>query len=318
MLKCAVTGAYGYSGKYIARRFLNAGHEVITLTNSPGRPNAFGNRVVAKPLTFENIDTLTTSLMGVDVLVNTYWVRFNHPKFKQADAVANTKVLFEAASLAGVRRVVHFSITNPSPDSPLEYFRSKAILEQCLKNSGISYAILRPAILFGKEDILINNIAWVLRHVPVFGICGDGQYKVQPIHVDDMAALAVEQSERTTDVIIDAIGPETFTFREMVAVIGALIGKPRPIISLPPSFVWLAAQVIGRVVGDVMLTKPEIEGLMGNLLYTSSSPAGRTRLTDWVSENKQTLGTRYASEMARRLDRNLGYNKECLRDVDKH
>ena len=315
MLRCAVTGAYGYSGSYIARRLLDAGHGVITLTNSPERPNTFGTRVAAKPLSFENIDTLTTSLTGVDVLVNTYWVRFNHPRFTQSDAVANTQVLFKAASLAGVRRIVHFSITNPSLDSPLEYFRSKAILEQCLKDSGISHAILRPAILFGKEDILINNIAWVLRHVPVFGICGDGQYKVQPIHVDDMAALAVEQSEGTKDVVIDAIGPETFTFREMVATIGELIGKPRPIISLPPSFVWLTAQVIGRMVGDVMLTGPEIEGLMGNLLCTCSPPAGQTRLTDWIRENKDTLGTRYASEMARRLDRKSEYNKEVQSGV---
>lgn len=318
MLRCAVTGAYGYSGKYIARRFLNAGHEVVTLTNSPERPNAFGNRVAAKPLSFENINALTNALTGVDVLVNTYWVRFNHPRFKQADAVANTQVLFEAAALAGVRRIVHFSITNPSLDSPLEYFRSKAVLEQCLKDSGISYAILRPAILFGKEDILVNNIAWVLRHSPVFGVCGDGQYKVQPIHVDDMAALAVEQSEGTKDAVIDAIGPETFTFRDMVATLGELIGKPRPIISLPPSFVWLTAQVLGRVVGDVMLTKSEIEGLMGNLLCTASPPAGRTRLTEWIRENKETLGIRYASEMARRLDRKSEYNKECLRDFDKN
>lgn len=305
----AVTGAHGYSGKHIARRLLDAGYAVMTLTNSPGRPNPFGGRVEVKPLSFEDVDALADSLRGVDVLINTYWVRFNHPMFKQADAVANTKVLFTAAGLAGVRRIVHFSITNPSLDSPLEYFRSKAVLEQSLVDSRISHAILRPAVLFGKEDILINNIAWVLRRFPVFGVCGDGEYKVQPIHVDDMAALAVELSEGTENVVVDAIGPETFTFREMVGTIGALIGKPRPIISLPPSLVWLTAKAIGRVMGDVMLTKPEIEGLMGNLLYTNSPAVGKIKLTDWILENQHVIGTRYASEMARRRDRLTEYNR---------
>ena len=183
----AVTGAYGYSGKYIAQRLLDAGHTVITLTNSPRRANPFGDRIRAIPLDFDRPDLLAKHLQGVSVLYNTYWVRFNHRLFRHADAVRNTLALFAAARQAGVRRIVHISITNPSEDSPLEYFRGKARLEKVLMDSGISYAILRPAILFGKEDILVNNIAWTLRRLPVFGVFGDGRYRLQPIHVDDLA-----------------------------------------------------------------------------------------------------------------------------------
>ena len=164
----AVTGAYGYSGKYIAKRLLDDGRTVIALTNSLSRPNPFGNRIKAFPFHFDQPELLSEHLQGVSVLYNTYWVRFNHRLFKHADAVQNTLLLFEAAKKAGVQRVVHVSITNPLEDSPLEYFRGKAVLEKTLIESRMSYAILRPAVLFGKEDILINNIAWVLRHFPVF------------------------------------------------------------------------------------------------------------------------------------------------------
>jgi NADH dehydrogenase len=298
----AVTGAFGYSGKYIAKRLLEQGREVITLTNSPDRPNPFGDRVTPLPFNFDNPEALAESLHGVSVLYNTYWVRFNHRMFKHADAVQNTERLFEAAKMAGVERIVHVSITNPSLDSPLEYFSGKARLEKSLQATGVSHAILRPTVLFGKEDILINNIAWALRRLPVFGVFGDGQYRLQPIHVDDLAALAVEQGAERADAIIDAIGPETFTYRELVRVIGETIGCPRRIISVPPGLGYLVGWVVGKFVGDVMITREEIKGLMADLLHVDSPAAGPTRLTDWVREHADTLGGHYTSELARRKD----------------
>ena len=87
---------------------------------------------------------------------------------------------------------MHISITNPSLDSPLPYFRGKAILEKEIRASGISHAIVRPTVLFGKEDILINNITYLLRRLPVFAIPGSGDYRLQPIYVEDLAEIAVE------------------------------------------------------------------------------------------------------------------------------
>ena len=243
------------------------------------------------------------------MLYNTYWVRFNHPTFTHADAVQNTLTLFEAAQRAGVRRVVHVSITNPSEDSHLEYFRGKARLERALRESGLSYAILRPTVLFGKEDILINNIAWAIRHLPVMGVFGDGQYRVQPIHVDDLAALAVAQGQQADlpDAIINAIGPETYTYRDMVAEIAKHIGVRRPIVSVPPTLGYLTGKVLGTFVGDVMITREEIAGLMSGLLYVDAPPAGTTRLSEWLGQNADTLGRRYTSELARRRDRQGAY-----------
>jgi NADH dehydrogenase len=303
----AVTGAFGYSGKYIARRLLDEGCEVVTLTGSPDRRNPFGGAVRVHGFHFDQPEKLTESLRGVEVLYNTYWVRFNHKRFTFADAVRNSITLLESARRAGVERIVHVSITNPSEDSPLEYFRGKAQVEKALREMGLSYAILRPAVLFGREDILINNIAWILRHFPVFGVFGDGSYRLQPIYVDDLARLAVEQGRSRADAVIDAIGPETFTYRDLVEEVGRAIGKRRPIWSIPPGLGYVIGNVLGKLLGDVVVTRDEIHGLMAGLLYVESPPAGTTELTRWAREHADELGHRYASELARRTDRTSAY-----------
>jgi len=240
---------------------------------------------------------------GISVLYNTYWVRFNYKTFTFASAVRNTITLFNCAKQAGIERVVHISVTNPSEQSHLEYFRGKATVEKALQESGISYSILRPAIFFGKDDILINNIAWILRRFPVFGVFGDGSYQLQPIYVDDLAKLAVEQGENRENTVVDAIGPETFTYKGLVQEIGKAIGKRRPIISIPPTIGYILGSIIGKIIGDVLITRDEIEGVMSGLLCVDSPPVGETRLTDWMREHAELLGKHYVSELARRRDR---------------
>ncbi|MHB8843850.1 MAG: SDR family oxidoreductase [Nitrospirota bacterium] len=302
-----VTGAYGFSGKYITGRLLAAGHQVRTLTNSTHRENPFHGRVTAYPYHFTDRAKLIGSLQGASVLYNNYWVRFNHRNFSYAQAVENSLSLFDAAKQAGIKRIVHISITNPTLDSPYEYFSGKAQLEQVIIGSGLSYAILRPAVLFGKEDILINNIAWFLRRFPAFGVFGDGKYRLQPIFVDDLAALAVEQGKRTENVILDAIGPETFTYRGLAEEIGKAIGKKRPVLPVPPVQGYMLGKLVGLFHHDVTITADEIRGLMAGLLYTDAPPLGTTKLTDWLKNNASSVGKHYSNELKRRRDRERPY-----------
>ncbi|OGU10875.1 MAG: epimerase [Ignavibacteria bacterium GWB2_35_12] len=296
----AVTGAYGYSGKYIARRLLEKGHEVITLSNTIPQEDIFNDKVKQYPLNFNDSDELCRNLEDVDVLYNTYWVRFNYKTFSHEQAVDNTIRLFNAGLKAGVRKIVHVSITNPSENSHLSYFKGKAILERELKNLSIQYSILRPAVLFGKEDILINNIAWMLRKFPLFGVFGDGEYKIQPIFVDDLALLAIENGATDENKTIDAIGPETFSYNQLVEIIKSELKIKRKIIHVNPKFGYFAGNIMGKFVNDVVITKDEIDGLMSNLLFTNSTPAGVTKLSDWVKSHAQTLGLKYANELKRR------------------
>jgi NADH dehydrogenase len=189
----------------------------------------------------------------------------------------------------------------------LPYFRGKVELESTLRGLGVSYCILRPTVLFGKEDVLINNIAWSLRQLPVIGVFGSGDYKLQPIYVDDLAQSAAQKVEGGSDEVLEAIGPETFTYRELVTRVGSAIGVKRPIISVSPGLGYWGCRLVGLFVGDMVITREEIRGLMEGRLYVDARPLGTTKLTDWIDRHRDTLGRHYTSEMARRVDRASEY-----------
>ena len=211
----------------------------------------------------------------------------------------NSRQLFEAARRSGIRRIVHVSITQPHPDSRLPYFRGKALVERALEESGIPYAILRPTVLFGAEDILLNNIAWLLRRLPVFGLPDGGHYRLQPAFVDDVAALAVEQATGDERVTLDAVGPETLTFAELVTLIRDALHARARLIPLPSQVALGAVRIAGWAVRDVVLTADELRGLMDGLLTSPDAPTCATPLTTWLVENARTLGATYHSELAR-------------------
>lgn len=309
-MRIAVTGAFGYSGRYVAERLLADGHTVVTLTNSPRRPSPLHGRVEVFPLAFDDPAGLAASLRGADVLVNTYWVRFEPARFGHGTAVRNTQALFAAAQAAGVPRVVHISITNPDITSDLPYFRGKAELEAMLRGLGPSYCILRPAVLFGREDVLVNNIAWSLRHLPVFGVFGDGRYRLQPIHVEDLAAAVAARVRGDVSEVVEAIGPETFTYRGLAETVRAALGLHRLILPVPPWAGNLTCRLLGILLQDLIITRDEIRGLMEERLYVEAPPLGTTRLSEWVRAQRDSLGRRYANDLARRLNREAAYAKE--------
>jgi|SRR5580692_4334997 uncharacterized protein YbjT (DUF2867 family) len=294
-----VTGAFGYTGKSITRRLLDAGRRIRTITGHPERANGFGKQVEIAPMDFSDRAELVRSLRGASVLYNTYWVRFNHGRATFDEAVANSRALILAAKEAGIRKIVHVSIANPSLDSRLPYYAGKALVEKAIFDSGLSYAILRPTVIFGPEDILINNIAWFTRHLPVFAIPRSGQYQLQPIFVEDLAGLAVAAGRSEGNQELDAVGPEIFTFEDLVTHIAEAIGATPKLIHVSPRSALRMLQIVGRIVGDVILTAEEIEGLMANLLVSKCPPTGKTRFSDWLAKNAPILGTRYVSELRR-------------------
>jgi uncharacterized protein YbjT (DUF2867 family) len=295
-----VTGAFSYSGSHIAKRLLESGRQVRTLTFHPDRPHPLRERVQAFRYRFDDPVALTRALEGVTTVYNTYWVRFNHGPTTFSSAVANSRMLFDAARRAGVARVVHVSIANPSIDSPLPYYRGKALVEGALDEVGLSYSVVRPTWIFGGEhEILANNIAWILRRMPVFAIPGDGRYSVQPVHIDDLVRICLEAADADGNVIWDAAGPETVTFEELVTAIRHATAARAPIVHLPPIAMAAVARALGLLVGDVVLTSDEIKGLTAGLLVSHHSPRGRTAFSTWLNEHSQSLGRFYANELQR-------------------
>ncbi|MFA5865500.1 MAG: NAD(P)H-binding protein [Phycisphaerae bacterium] len=294
-----VTGAFSYTGTYIARKLLATGKNVRTLTNHPNRPDSFVGQVNVLPLNFQNPTELAASLRGTTVLYNTYWIRFEHGGLTFDKAVANTEILIQAAREAGIKRIVHISVTNPSIKSPLPYFKGKARVEEIIMRSGLTYAIIRPTVIFGLGDILINNIAWMLRHFPVFIIPGSGEYQLQPVFAEDVADMAIEAGDSDQNMVIDAVGPEIFTFYGLVNLIAEKIASNAMIFHLPPVVALGLIRSMGYMVRDVVLTADELKGLAANLLVSANPPTGKTRFSDWLERNAEKIGIKYSSEIKR-------------------
>jgi len=294
-----VTGAGGYTGAHVTRRLLAAGRQVRSLTREP---SAVPGLVRAFPYRFDAPDEMEEAFHGVDTFFNTYWVRFGRGTFTHDDAVRNSLALFECAARAGVRRVVHVSIMNPSRESPYSYHRGKAVVEDALRTSGMEYAIVRPSVLFGGDEILLNNVAWLCRHLHVFAVPGNGRYPIRPTHVEDLADLMVELAAHPECVVRDAGGPETFEFGALVRWINAAVGARALVVDLPVTLVRPLVHLVDRITRDVTVHPEELAALMDGLASCDGPPAGPRRLTDALLANGRELGARYANEVRRNFD----------------
>lgn len=294
-----VTGSFGYIGKYITRELLDQGYVVNTITTHPQKPNPFGEKVKASSYNFDNPAKLTASLEGCETLFNTYWVRFNYQQWSFEQALDNTKILFNCARNAGVKKIVQISVTNPSEDDDLPYYQGKAQQEKMLRELGLHYAIVRPTLVFGKEDILVNNITWTIRNFPVVPIFGSGGYQVQPIFAEDLARIAVDLSRVPGSQTIDAVGPEVFTYESFLRLIAQELNRKIAFVYTPPAVGIFLGNLIGLFVRDVVLTKDELRGLMDNKLTSTQNPNGTTQFSEWFKSNKKLIGTKYRSELER-------------------
>lgn len=294
-----VTGAFSFTGRYVAARLLELGHEVRTLTRRPPGESPFAARVEAFPLEFADEAGLARSLRGAETLYNTYWLRFARGDETFERAVANTLALLRAAAEAEVRRVVQLSVTNAAPDSPFPYFRGKATVEAALRESGLSHAVIRPTLIFGRGEVLLNNIAWLLRRLPLFVVPGSGSYRLQPVAAEDVADLCIAAAKADEPLLTDAAGPAVFGFEELVRLVRAAVGSRAAVVHGPPRIAQALAGVVGRATGETLITRDELDGLAASLLVSSEPPRGTRRLEDWLARSAASLGRRLGSDVRR-------------------
>lgn len=294
-----VTGATGYSGAFITRRLLESGRSVRTLTRETA---GVGAPVEAFPYRFDDPDRMAEAFRGVDTFYNTYWIRFGRGPANHDVAVRNSRALIDAAAAAGVRRIVHVSIMNPSPVSPYSYHRGKAAVEAAVRASGLSFAIVRPSVLFGGADILLNNVAWLLRRLHAFAVPGDGRYEVRPTHVEDLADLMVALATEPGDTVRNAGGPEVFAFGDLVRSIRDAVGARAAVLDVPEPLVRPMIAVVNRITGDVTIHREELRALMDGLASCEGEPAGSRRFSAFLSEHRGDYGREYRSEVGRNFE----------------
>jgi uncharacterized protein YbjT (DUF2867 family) len=198
-----------------------------------------------------------------------------------------------------VPRVVQLSVSNASTSSTLPYFRAKALAEETLSSSGLSYAIVRPTLVFAREDVLVNNIAWLLRRLPLFVVPGSGRYTLQPVAVEDVAELAVAAGLGTEPTVMDAAGPDALSFDEFVRLVREAVGSRAAIVHGSPRLALGLSGLMGKILRDTLVTRAELAGLTRGLLTSEGPPTGSRRFAAWLQENAESVGRSYTSETLR-------------------
>ncbi len=279
-LTVLITGASGFIGGAIAGRLIDRA-ALRSLTFHPAK-NRFGDRLPSFAYDFDRPERMVEAFRDVDVFVNSYYIRFNHRDATFERAVQQTRALIDAARAAHVRKIVHVSVSNADERSDLPYYRNKGRIERLVRESGLEHTILRPAIVVGPGDILVNNIAFFLRHLPVFTVFGRGRYRTQPMMLEAFAEVAVAAIDGAhPNETLPLAGPSDWT----TPALGALAGL----------------KVAGLVLRDVVLTGDEVKGLTREYLYTQQPLRYGGDFRDWLVQDAvaSTLGRRYESELAR-------------------
>ena len=290
-----VTGAFSFTGRYVAKRLLADGEEVRTMTRFPQSASPFSQEVRAVPYDYDSLDSLTEALAGCNRLINTYWRRQPEGALGYDRVVQQSKNLFAAAKAAGVERIVHISINDPhGKDFP--YFRAKCRTERALRECGVSAIVVRPQLVFGDGELLINNLAWTLRKSRWAPVPGDGRYLMQPIHADDYADLIVAVARTEQRGVVDGVGPDVLTYDDMVRLVGEAIGRSPRIIHVHPRIFARAARVVSRFFTEPTVLKYEVYGCLVENGVVPRQPQGSRRLVDWLRERKDSLGRRYADQ----------------------
>lgn len=298
-----VAGGTGFTGTYVVRNLLSNGENKISVLSShPRRSHEFAQGIEVNPYNFGQYDEMVKNFRDADCFINTYWVRLNFRNSSFREAVRNSQKLVDACKESGVKRIVHISVANPSHDYAYEYYRGKMEVEDYIRKSGISYAILRPTLLFGDEEILVNNITWLIRKYGFFFIFGDGKYKVTPVFVNDVAREVVRQSQLEENVTEDVVGPESYAFEEIVKLIARETGNKLRIYHLSTFFMSPVCGLLSLLRHDTVVTPEELRVVIDNKLYSGSEPLGMTKFSTWVKENSEKFGKEYHSEVERHFN----------------
>ncbi len=251
-----VTGATGFVGRALLPRLAEAGLEVRCLVRpsrrSPRLPRGIPMQVSIASL--EDARGLRAALVGVDTVIHLAGAEW-HGRRGDVFAVdaAGTRALVEAAREAGVGRLVYLSHLGADRASAYPVLKAKGIAEEFIRQSGLTYTIVRSTLLYGAEDVFLNVVAALVKLGPgLFFMPGDGRISLQPLWVEDLVTcLEWSLSDLTSlNQTIALGGPEFVTFGQMVQTVMDVLGVRRLVVPVRPPFLragaWLMEQMLPR------------------------------------------------------------------------
>jgi uncharacterized protein YbjT (DUF2867 family) len=170
-----------------------------------------------------------------------------------------TAALLGAAKQTGTAQFIYISGASADETSVHPGFRAKGLAERAIRESGLTYTIFRPSLVYGPEDKVLNGLVKALRLTPVFPVPGTGKQKVQPVLVDDLAAcVALALTGKGANGTYEVGGPDLMTFDEMMRLVMEVTGARRPIIHIPES-IMRAFGAVGEKLPTPVLSRDAVK-----------------------------------------------------------
>jgi uncharacterized protein YbjT (DUF2867 family) len=230
-MRIFIAGGTGFVGTYLVAALREKGHDVTLLVHR--RNPAVVNGIVQVEGDVTRLDSIERAAVGCDAVINLVGIIREFPSrmitFERLHVQATANMLV-ATHKAGIRRYLQMSALGTRPDAVSRYHETKYRAEELVHSSGLDVTILRPSLIYGPKDTFINMLAGQLRLTPIMPIIGSGEYRLQPIHADDVAscfALALEMPE-TIGQCYDLCGNNRLSYEELLDAVAFAMGKPAP------------------------------------------------------------------------------------------
>lgn len=230
-MRIFITGGTGFVGQNLVRQLVAAGHTLVALAR-PGSENKLPDvpQVEIHPGDVNDTDCLANGISGCDAIIHLVGIIREFPSknitFDRLHVKA-TRNMINAATLAGGRRYLHMSANGVRPDAETAYHQTKWQAEQLVRASALDWTIFRPSLIFGPGGEFVEMLAELIRKLPVVPVIGDGQYRLQPVAVDQVAesflkALSLETSIRRDYTLC---GAASYSYDQILDLTGAALGR---------------------------------------------------------------------------------------------
>lgn len=243
-MKVAITGGTGFVGRHLAQSLLADGHTVVLIARGKDQRDPSVNSEPGVTVVYCDVSeqsSLATALQGCDAVAHCAGINreLGEQTFQKVH-VEGTRVVVEAAKAAAVNKILLISFLRARENGPSKYHRSKAAAEEVVRNSGINYTILKPGVIYGKGDHMLDHLSHAFYSVPIFGLVGLKEKQVAPLAVQDLIVVMKEAlvNGGMPNETLYLIGPQHMTLSTAVKTVAKVVGR-EPVYFRMPIFCHL-------------------------------------------------------------------------------